>query len=150
MKALLGSVCILALASGVSVAAPEKDAPATKLSEHIRGFLKREMISLAETGRAIEAAIAKGDSKAVASLARQTEKAFIFEQDITTMDLRELEVVLGDDFVARDKAFHASGRALEAAAKANDLEGQRRIFGDMLRDCAACHQAYAPEAPVLE
>ncbi|NVJ98520.1 MAG: hypothetical protein HWE25_10235 [Alphaproteobacteria bacterium] len=126
------------------------EAPATELSEKLRGFLKHEMHALAEAGRAIEAAIEAGDHAAVQQQAARMDKAFIFEREITTMDLRELELVLGEDFVLQDKEFHAMARTLEATAKAHDTVGERKVFGDMLKACVACHQAYAPEAPVLD
>jgi cytochrome c556 len=154
MKRTAAALMILAsglvAAGGAAQSGAVEDAPATDLSEDLRALLQREMAGLAGAGRAVEDAIARGDSAAVAANARKMEKAFIFEDDISTVDLRELELVLGEDFVARDKAFHASGRALEAAAKAGDLTGQKVIFRDMLEACAACHRAYAPTAPVLE
>ncbi len=131
-----------------SLASAEQSA--IELSDKMRGVLKAEMRALAAAGRAVEAALERGDSAAVAANARKMEQPFIFDGNVTTLDLRELELVLGEDFVARDKAFHAAGRALEAAAKAGDLMGQQVIFQDMLKACASCHQAYAPEAPVLD
>ncbi|WP_286829943.1 MULTISPECIES: cytochrome c [Kordiimonas] len=133
----------------LSNSGPE-DAPALELSDHMRGFLKDEMLQLAVAGRGIEKALAAEDHASVQEFASHMDKAFIMQQEVTTMDLRELELVLGEEFVERDKEFHAMARALEAAAKAEDIVGERKIFGDMLRACAACHQDYAPEAPVLE
>lgn len=141
---------VLTLLWAVPLAATSAEQPATDLSDRMRGILKAEMTALATHGRAVEAALERGDSAAVAEHARAMEQPFIFDGEVTTVDLRELELVLGEDFVTRDKAFHAAGRALEAAAKAGDLTGQRVIFKDMLKACAACHQVYAPTAPVLE
>lgn len=141
----------LAVTGGTVLSNPgPEDAPALELSDHMRGFLKFEMGALARAGRQIEQALIEGDSETVQMYAAQMDKAFIFEQEVTTLDLRELEAVLGEQFVARDKEFHAMARTLEAAAKAKDLKGQRLIFREMLDACAACHQDYAPEAPVLE
>lgn len=140
---------LVALGGAISSDSPN-EAPALELSEKMRGFLKFEMGALARAGREIEKALAEGDSATVQENAAKMDKAFIMSQDITTLDLRELEAVLGEAFVAQDKEFHAMGRALEAAAKANDLKGQRVIFDDMLHACASCHQAYAPEAPILD
>lgn len=133
-----------------AVGSLQAEQSATELSDKMRAILKAEMAALATHGRAVETALERGDSAAVAEHARAMEQPFIFDGDVTTVDLRELELVLGEDFVARDKAFHAAGRALEAAAKAGDLMGQQVIFQDMLKACASCHQAYAPEAPVLD
>ena len=153
MKTKLAALVVLTVAplvwASASVAAPD-DAPALELSAHMRGFLKQEMAALAKAGRMIEPALAEGDSATVAKFAAQMDKAFIFEAEVTTFDLRELEAVLGAEFVVRDKAFHAMGRNLEAAAKAGDIAAERQIFAKMLQVCAACHIAYAPEAPVLE
>ncbi len=141
---------ILVLLWGAPIESALSEQPATQLSDKMRAVLKAEMGALAAAGRALEAALERGDSAAVAANARKMEQPFIFDGAVTTVDLRELELVLGEEFVSRDKAFHAAGRALEAAAKAEDLTGQRLIFQDMLKACASCHHAYAPEAPVLD
>lgn len=141
---------LLTLLWAVPLGAVPAEQPATDLSDRMRAILKAEMATLAAHGRAVEAALERGDSAAVAEHARAMEQPFIFDGDVTTVDLRELELVLGEEFVTRDKVFHAAGRALEAAAKAGDLKGQRVIFKDMLEACAACHRVYAPAAPVLE
>lgn len=154
MKRILAALAMIGTsmiaAGGVVHSESPENAPALELSERMRGFLKHEMQALVKAGRAIESALAEEDHATVAVEAARMEKAFIMSKDITTLDLRELEAVLGDDFVARDKEFHSAARTLEAAAKAEDVKGQRIIFGEMLRSCAACHAAYAPEAPVLE
>ncbi len=145
----LGSGLTVMGGAVLSNGGPE-DAPALELSDHMRGFLKHEMLLLANAGRGIESALMVEDHARVEEFASHMDKAFIMQKEVTTLDLRELEAVLGEDFVTRDKEFHAMARALEAAAKAEDIVGQRRIFDEMLRACAACHQDYAPEAPVLE
>jgi len=143
------STALMAFGGAVYSESP-KDAPALELSDHVRDILKHEMMALVDAGRAIEKAIAEKDHALVKEQAAAMDKAFIMSNEVTTLDLRELEAVLGDDFVARDKEFHAMARSLEAAAKAKDSKGEQVIFGNMLRACAACHKAYAPAAPVLE
>lgn len=154
MKTKLAALILLGMTPAIwganALMANPEDAPATELSEKLRGFLQHEMDALAIAGRAIEAALTEGDSDTVATFAGQMDKAFIFEREITTFDLRELEAVLGEEFVAQDKAFHAMARELETAAEADDKAAQKQIFDRMLKACAACHAAYAPEAPVLE
>lgn len=124
--------------------------PAEELTEKVRIFLQKEMRLLATGGRAIEAAIARGDSAIVADEAAKIHETFVHKEEVTTFDLRILQAVLGEDFVRQDKEFHAKARALEVAAKAGDAARQQQLFDQMLEACAACHRAYAPEAPVLE
>lgn len=124
--------------------------PAEALTEKVRGFLKKEMRLLAEGGRAIEGALAEGDSKTVADEAAKMHEAFVHKDEVTTFDLRILQAVLGEEFVDQDKAFHVLAAELETLAKVGDEAQQRAVFEAMLRACAACHKAYAPEAPVLE
>lgn len=130
--------------------AEEATKPAEELTDRVRGFLKKEMRLLAEGGRTIEGALAKGDSETVADEAVKMHEAFVHKQEVTTFDLRILEAVLGDDFVDQDKAFHVLATELETLAKVGDEAKQKAVFDAMLRACAACHKAYAPEAPVLE
>jgi len=153
MTSKLAVLLFLVMASaawGASGIAALQPAPAEELTDKVRGFLKKEMRLLAEGGRAIEAALAEGDDATVKKHAAKMHETFVHKDEVTTFDLRILIAVLGDDFVAQDKAFHATARALEAAAAAGDLKQQRQLFQRMLEACVACHKAYAPEAPVLE
>lgn len=138
------------MATSSLAAISPKDAPALDLSDHVRDILKHEMMALVAAGRAIEKAIAAEDHAAVEKYAAQMDKAFIFSDDVSTLDLRELEAVLGEDFVARDKEFHAVARTLVATARAKDTKSEQQVFGTMLRACADCHNAYAPEAKILD
>jgi len=153
MKTKLTVMFALVFSATVATVTVSDDTPpavSEALSDKVRGFLKKEMRLLAESGRAVEAAIAAGNSGEVKKRAEAMRENFVHKDEVTTFDLREIEAALGVDFVEQDKAFHASARALEAAAKAGDKAGQRHIFNQMLEACAACHAAYAPEAPVLE
>lgn len=153
MKAKLTFLLALGFSLAVSAGplnANEAQAPAEELTEKVRMFLQKEMDKLAQGGRLIEHALAEGDNKTVAKEAAKMHETFVHHDEITTFDLRVLETVLGEDFVARDKDFHKYARALEAAARAGDKEKQNMLFQSMLERCATCHAAYAPEAPVLE
>jgi len=143
---LMGSAGLL----GAVQLSAEPIAIAERLPEKLRTFLKKEMLLLAEAGRTMETALAEGDSKTVEKLAAQMHESFILKQELTTMDLRELKATAGEDFVVRDKAFHAMADELSRAAKAKDTEKQQVLFDRMVRACASCHAAYAPKASVLE
>lgn len=147
---LISALIAIGLGWTIHATPPEASAPAEALSEKVRGFLKREMRLLAESGRAIEGALAKGDSATVADEAAKMHEAFVHKDEVTTFDLRVLKSALGEDFVDQDKAFHVLATELETLAKVGDQAQQRAVFDAMLRACAACHKAYAPEAPVLE
>lgn len=151
IKTLLTCAAVAVMAAGsVHAIQQETAAPAEALSEKVRGFLKKEMRLLAESGRAIEGALAAGDSTTVADEAAKMHEAFVHKDEVTTFDLRILKAALGEDFVDQDKAFHVLATELETLAKVGDDTQQRAVFDAMLRACAACHKAYAPEAPVLE
>jgi len=128
----------------------EPKAVAEGLSPKVRKFLQKEMQLLLEASGTIDAAITEGDSKTVEGLAARMHQSFILKQELTTVDLRELKAVVGERFVARDKAFHAMARELSEAAKAGDTARQRSLFDQMQDTCSACHRAYAPHAPVYE
>lgn len=125
-------------------------APAEDLTKKVRIFLKKEMRLLAEGGRAIETALGMHDSATVAVEAAKIHETFVHKEEITTFDLRILQTVLGEGFVRQDKEFHALVRALETAAKVDNAVRQQQLFNQILEACAACHRAYAPEAPLLE
>lgn len=128
----------------------EPRAVAEDLSPKLRGFLQKEMQLLAEAGTVIATALEVGDSKTVEGLASQIHESFIMKKELTTMDLRELQAVVGEGFIARDKAFHDLAYDLAEAAKNDDKEKQKEIFWNMVDVCAACHAAYAPSASVLQ
>jgi len=159
MKKQVAAIILLAFSTSMAVAnspvpalesSSEPKAIAESLPPKLRKFLKKEMHLLAEAGRTMEAALAEGDSKTVKGLAKRMHESFIMKQELTTMDLRELKAIVGEDFVTRDKAFHAMADELSKAAKAGDAAKQQMLFGKMVRACASCHAAYAPKASVLE
>ncbi len=127
--------------------AVDDHAPAEDLTPKLRHFLQKEMRALAHTGRELEAALQTDDVELVQKHAAQMHEEFIFEDEITTFDLRVLKATLGDEFVDMDKEFHSMARELEGTS---DPAAQKVIFSSMLQVCAACHSAYAPEAPLLE
>jgi len=153
MKMKLAAICLTVIAGcfvpGVPISA-EPIAPAEILSPKLRGFLKNEMHLLVDAGRLLEKALEAEDSKAVENLAGKIQETFVHKDEVTTFDLREFQATLGEDFVARDKAFHAMARGLEAAAHKGDTAKQKMLFAEMLTVCAACHAAYAPKASVLD
>lgn len=157
MKTQLAATLLLAFSTSLVVANPPAIVPtdepvaiAESLTPKLRKFLKKEMHLLAEAGRTMEAALGEGDSKTVANLAKRMHESFIMKQELTTMDLRELKAIAGEDFVIRDKAFHAMADELSQAAGTGDHALQQMLFDKMVRACASCHAAYAPKASVLE
>ena len=150
MKKIVAALLLLACSPAFIAAQDEITVPADALTEKVRGFLKKEMRLLADGGRAVEAALAAGDSATVFAEAEKMHETFVHKDEVTTFDLRILQAVLGEAFVEQDKAFHDLVRELEAAATADDAARQRLLFDQMLEACAACHKAYAPEAPILD
>jgi len=153
MKIRFAAIILLAFGSSLGVVSQpsaEPTAIAESLPPKLREFLKKEMHLLADAGRVMEAALAKGDSKTVGKLAQQMHESFILKKELTTLDLRELQAIVGDDFVVRDKAFHAMARELSLAAQTDDVSLQQVLFTKMTYACAACHAVYAPKASVLE
>ncbi len=143
-------VLSVSVVANSTVAREKVPAPAEELTDKVRNFLKKEMGLLADGGRTIEEALAADDSTTVAEEAAKMHETFVHKDEVTTFDLRILKAELGDEFVERDKAFHGLVRQLEAYAREGKADQQQRVFQDMLKACAGCHAAYAPEAPVLE
>ncbi len=146
MKVALKALFAVSIFSTVLVA-EDDHAPAEDLTPKLRHFLQKEMHALVKEGRAVEKALDAGNSAAVRKHAGRMHEAFIFQDDITTFDLRVLKATLGEDFVERDKAFHAMAHELE---ETEELELQDTLFNKMLGVCSACHKAYAPDAGLLE
>ena len=114
-----------------------------KLPERLRGLLLREMNAIQEASVDIQLALVRGEDAAVAEQAQAIHDSFILRREMTPADREALQAAVPKAFVERDRAFHQLTGDLAAAARAGDDARQRRLFGEMVSACAACHARYA-------
>lgn len=122
----------LAMAGAVPVAMAADDEPMA-----LRGI----MDELGQHMQDVAGAIAREDWPAVTELAPQIAQ---HEQPPATEKVRILAWVGTDalKFRGHDKAVGEAAGQMGEAAKAEDGEAVIAAFGDVQRNCLACHQAY--------
>lgn len=141
------------LAAGLALTAPapaQEDAGppepvGPKLTETLRDMLRREMNAILGASLQIQEALVRGEDARVAELAQSIHDSFILAQEMTPEDREALRAAVPAAFVERDQAFHVLTGELAAAARDGDDARQRRLFGEVVAACAACHERYATD-----
>lgn len=140
LRTLILATCIvfggMALAQGAEPVSP-------KLTPKLRDLLRKEMLSIDDASREILAALVRGDDARIAELAQQIHDSFILRQSMTSEDKADLMKAVPDGFVQQDRQLHEIAAALAAAARSGDNAEQHEQFGQMIRQCSACHSRYA-------
>lgn len=143
--AVLGIALALAGGAPAQEAEPETGPVGPKLTEKLRDMLRREMNAILGASLQIQDALVRGDDARVAELAQSIHDSFILAQEMTPEDRDALRAAVPAAFVQRDQAFHTLTGDLAAAGRAGDDTRQRRLFGEMVKACAACHERYATD-----
>lgn len=115
------------------------------LTPKLRDLLRQEMLSVEQASKDILSALIAGNDTRVAELAQQIHDSFILQQSMTPEDKQDLLAAVPEDFVARDRAFHALSADLALAGRDRDREAQHVEFGRMIEACTACHARYATD-----
>ena len=136
-------VLVAALTLAFGAVAQEGEPVGTNLPDKLRDLLRREMLAIEEASHEIQSALVRGEDARVADLAQSIHDSFILKQEMTEADRKRLRASVPAAFVERDRAFHALTGELAAAGRAGDRMRQRRLFGEMVSACAACHERYA-------
>ncbi len=135
----------LALAGTAPAPAQETEPVGPKLTETLRDMLRREMNAILGASLQIQDALVRGEDARVAELARSIHDSFILSQEMTPQDREALRAAVPQAFIERDQAFHDLTGQLAEAGRSGDDARQRKLFGEMVRACAACHESYATD-----
>lgn len=144
-----GAIFVMAVgfvfASGVSATAQDVKPVSPDLTPKLQELLRNEMLSVEDASRQILSALIAGEDARVAELAQQIHDSFILQQSMTPQDRKDLMAAVPEDFVTRDRAFHALAAALAEAGRDGDRARQHEEFGRMIEACTACHALYATD-----
>ena len=143
MKPFRSSLAALMLALALPLGAAAAEPVGPKLPPKVRGLLIQEMNAILEASREILDALVRGRDEVVAEKARAIHDSFILKQEMTEADREALRQAVPKAFVQRDRAFHELTGELAEAGREGDDARQRRLFGRMVDQCAACHARYA-------
>ncbi|PWE31235.1 hypothetical protein DDZ14_13690 [Maritimibacter sp. 55A14] len=135
----------LGLVAGLPTTGQEAGPVSRDLTPKLRNLLRQEMLSIEQASKDIFSALIAGDDARVAGLAQQIHDSFILQQSMTSEDKQNLMAAVPEDFVARDRAFHALSADLAQAGRDGDRDAQHAEFGRMVEACTACHARYATD-----
>ena len=136
---------VVGLAVGLPASGQEAGPISPDLTSKLRDLLRQEMLSVEEASKDILSALIAGDDARVAQLAQQIHDSFILQQSLTQEDKQDLMAAVPEEFVARDRAFHALSADLAQAGRDGDRDAQHAEFGRMIEACTACHARYATD-----
>jgi cytochrome c556 len=132
-----------ALNLAFSSSAIAEDAGVEGLSIEVRTILKKEMVAVDLAMKDLISANAEGDSKKIASIAKQIKDSFILKQSLTKHQKHELHSKLPSDFISQDQEFHYMAGMLEHAADMNKPELINLYYSKLFEACSSCHKAHA-------
>jgi hypothetical protein len=115
------------------------------LSPALRQLLNAEMAAIENGMQELIPAIASGEWKMVASIARNISDSFIMKQKLTMEQKEELHRVLPPLFIEMDKDFHASAAMLSHAAEMKNADVVNFYFFKLTNACVDCHGKYAAQ-----
>jgi len=139
---IVGSL-LLGLAISTGSMAGEPVTP--KLTDKLRQLLQEEMRAVQGAMTSIHSAMVMGQHERVAESAQQIHDSFILQQSLTEQDRKDLMSAVPEGFIELDKAFHQLAASLAQAGREEDTEKQQELFGEMTRNCVACHGAYVSD-----
>lgn len=142
---LVAAGLALAIPAPAQEAGGQPEPVGPKLTETLRDMLRREMNAILGASLQIQEALVRGADARVAELAQSMHDSFILAQEMTPEDREALRAAVPAAFVERDQAFHELTGELAAAARDGDDTRQRRLFGEVVSACAACHERYATD-----
>jgi len=115
-----------------------------RLPPKLQKLLTEEMIAINTASQKIVAALASGDSAAVAQQAQGIHDSFILEKKLSREDREALENALPEGFLALDAMLHGRALRLAIVAQHGDLELENFFFGRMIEACQDCHSVSPP------
>lgn len=147
MKNLAGLlVMITLLAPAMLAAAPSPGANVgADLPPKLRGLLIQEMNAILDASKAILDALVRGQNEIVAEKAQAIHDSFIMKQAMTADDKKALLAAVPEDFLKRDRAFHALSASLADAARKGDRAATLGLYRDLVSACIDCHARHAQD-----
>ncbi len=131
--------------SGQSASAQQIQPVSPDLTPKLQELLRKEMLSIEDASKQILSHLIAGEDAKVAEVAQQIHDSFILQQSMTPEDKQDLMAAVPEEFVTRDRAFHALSADLAQAARDQDRSAQHQKFGQMIEACTACHALYATD-----
>ncbi|HEY9040124.1 MAG TPA: cytochrome c [Roseovarius sp.] len=144
-RALFSLAAGCVLVGGYAATAQQVQPVSPDLTPKLRELLRKEMLSIEDGSKQILSHLIAGEDANVAEVAQQIHDSFILQQSMTPEDKQDLMAAVPEDFVTRDRAFHALSADLAQAARDGDRSAQHEKFGQMIETCTACHALYATD-----
>jgi|SRR6056297_508665 len=139
---LVLSFVFFAVSGGFLSAGASEKFPSS-LTPRLQELLQQEMQSIHAASQQILTSMIEGDDMRTAELAQQIHDSFILRQSMTGEDKTDFMRTVPQEFVAMDRAFHATAAELAQAARVSDREGQHAAFARMIESCTDCHAQFA-------
>jgi len=139
---LLLSFVFFAVSGGLLTAGESEKFPSS-LTPRLQQLLQQEMQSIHAASQQILTSMIEGNDARTAELAQQIHDSFILRQSMTEEDKADFMRTVPQDFVAIDRAFHATAAELAQAARDSDRERQHAAFARMIESCTDCHAQFA-------
>ena len=79
----------------------------------------------------------------IESTAKKMNSSYIFRQNLTESQVKELHTALPHSFIEKDQRFHYLAGMLEHAAKNKKAELINFYFSEMNESCVSCHAEFA-------
>ena len=79
----------------------------------------------------------------IESTAKKMNSSYIFRQNLTESQVKELHTALPHSFIEKDQRFHYLAGMLEHAAKNKKAELINFYFSEMNESCVSCHAKFA-------
>ena len=115
----------------------------SSLSSETRTLLKKEMRALNAGLKEMISAYIQGDWKKIGVISQKMHNSYLFKQQLTTEQKKELKQKLPLAFIKRDQAFHRQAFLLEKVSKSLNQKIIYREMSTLTQACLACHQIYA-------
>ena len=113
------------------------------LSEDTRQLLQKEMKLLEEGLKKLVTAYISGDWKTLQTVGSKLQGSYLFKQQLTQQQKKELKQKLTADFIEKDREFHYLAGMLSNAAKIKKTELIGFYLAQVSDACVQCHRTYA-------
>ncbi len=144
LKGVKTLIPIVLLIQFLSVhAEPDAVAGVESLTPEIRLLLSQEMIAIQNGMMAIIPANASGNTRKIATIAKEIKDSYILQQNLTPEQKHELHTKLPRSFIQLDKKFHYYAGMLEHVAEEKKHELIGFYFTKMAESCSQCHSRHA-------
>lgn len=121
----------------------KKESVVESLSPELRQLLAKEMQALQGGMMSIIPAYVAGNWNEIKETASKMKNSYIFKQELTKTQAKELHSVLPAEFIEKDKKFHYLAGMLSHVTEMEKPELVNFYFSEMAGSCIACHTEFA-------